>query len=86
MTIFLHWRNLKKEAAKNDILIMYIIYILNYAFLALEPQKIKIMTKGGRGGIILFPEKPPPSLCREIAYWTLTQQKKFQKKKNMRGP
>ena len=30
---------------KNGILIMYIIYIINRAFLALEPPKIKIMTK-----------------------------------------
>ena len=30
---------------KNDILIMYIIYIINHAFLALEPPKIKILTK-----------------------------------------
>ena len=30
---------------KNDLFIMYIIYIINHAFLALEPPKIKIMTK-----------------------------------------
>ena len=41
---FLFWRNLKKEAA-TAILIMYIIYIINRAFLALEPPKIRIMTK-----------------------------------------
>ena len=43
--IFLFWRNLKKEAA-TAILIMYIIYIINRAFLALmEPPKIRTMTK-----------------------------------------
>ena len=31
--------------AENDIVIMYIIYIINRAFLALEPPKIRIMTK-----------------------------------------
>ena len=37
---------------KNDILIMYIIYIINHAFLALEPPKIKIMTKNFIGMLI----------------------------------
>ena len=39
---------------KNNILIMYIMYIKNHAFLALEPQKIKILQKHFTG-IIFSP-------------------------------
>ena len=41
---------------KNDILIMYIMYIINHAFLALEPPKIRILLKDFTG-IIYSPIK-----------------------------
>ena len=39
---------------KNDLLIMYIIYIINHAFLALEPPKIKILQKDYRHHILTY--------------------------------
>ena len=55
MTNFFYFDEISKMGLlelKNDLLIMYIIYIINQAFLALEPPKMKIMTKNFIGMLI----------------------------------